>query len=408
MADKKVVVMGGGIAGVTAAKELTALGIPTVVVEKSDFIGGHAAEYACKAAPECQKCNACEVEKVLKEFSETEGPVILRRSQVAGVTRTNGTYEVTVDRGAALIDPVKCTDCGLCYDVCPASDRGAVAISTSIHVHPRYAIDPEHCIRLNGKDPSCQACAQVCPEEAIDLSAQPDQVTERADAVIVATGFTPYDPKGKRHLGYGTHPDIITALELETALRSEAVLRRPSDGEPVKKVAFVQCVGSRDQDHPYCSKVCCGYALRMAEAIKDRGDEVEAKIFYIDIQSLGKDTDRELARYSEDLGLVRTLVGDIYALNNGKLRVTYQHPDERGLFDEEFDLAVLAVAIAPGEDSEALAGMLRLERDGCGFLARESADGVVVAGTATGPMDVATTMADSKRAAWQVARKIGA
>lgn len=407
MADKKVVVMGGGIAGVTAARELATLGIATVVVEKSDFIGGHAAEYACKAAPECQKCNACEVEKVLKAFSEEGSVEILHRSTVSKVARTNGNFEVTIDRGAKFIDPAKCINCGLCFEACPAADHGAVTTSTSIHVHPRYAIDTAACLRLNGKDPACDACDKACPFGAIDLEAKPSPVTEKADAIVVATGFKAFDAKTKPQLGYGSHPDIITALDLEGALRADATLTRPSNGEPIKKVAFVQCVGSRDKDHPYCSKVCCGYALRMAEAIKNRHDDVEVKVFYIDFQPVGKDTDHYLDRYQQDLHLVRTMVGDIYALRNGKLRVTYQHPEERSLFDEEFDLAVLSVAIAPGEDSDSLAALLGLERDGCGFLTGAGSDDVVLAGTATGPMDVASSIADAKRAAMQVARKIG-
>ncbi len=413
MGDKKVVVMGGGIAGVTAARELASLGVPSVVVEKSDFVGGHAASYACKAAPECQKCNACEVDKALKELAALAGVEVLRASTVVGVSKKQGAFEVTVARAPVYVDPAKCTDCGLCLDACPAA--GAVKVAPSAHVHPRYAIDPSACVRLNGADPKCEACVAACPFGAIDLAARATTTKQAAGGIVVATGFAPYDPAKKPALGHGTHPDVITAVELEALLRKGTRLARPSNGEPAARVAFVQCVGSRDKDNPYCSRVCCGYALRMAEAILKRNEGADVQVFYIDFQPVGKDNERYLAKYRQDLGLVRTLVGDVYPLPSGKLRVTYQHQTERTLTDEEFDLVVLAVAIAPGEDNARIAELLGVGVDGCGFLAGTGAGetnltkspAVVLAGTATGPMDVASAMAHAKRAAWQVAKAIG-
>lgn len=407
MPDKKVVVMGGGIAGLTAARELSQMGVSAVVVEKGDFLGGHAAHYACKAAPECQKCSACEVDKAIKEFIHSHNDVgVLLRSAVKSVTKKNGRFDVAVDREPAHVDPELCTNCGLCMP------SGAMVEAPNAYGCPRFAIKEE----LRGtNDPKCKAAAEACPEGAIKLDAKAGQAVVEADGIVVATGFAPFDAAEKPQFGFGSHPDIITAVELEQTLRDRGALRRPSNGEPVEKVAFVQCVGSRDKDRPYCSKVCCGYSLRMAEAIKDRWPGTEISMFYIDIQPVGKATEAYLAKYRNDLALVRTMVGDIYPVESGRLRLTYQDQVDRAIIDEEYDLAVLAVAITPGKDSDVVGGAMELQRDAVGFFAGDNAletnltgkDCVVVAGTATGPMDIATTVAHSKRAAWKVARMIG-
>lgn len=414
-AERKVAIIGGGIAGVTAARDLSKLGISSILVERAPFLGGHAVQYACKAAPSCQHCSACEVERALSEVASDEHVEVTTRSKLAGVHRSNGSYEVTIERTPARIDPARCTDCGLCLEACPAAAEGAISHSASVHVSSRYTIDDQGCLRLNGRDPGCLACVEACPVDAINLEAEAQRLDVTVDALVVATGFEPFDPATKPHLGYGTHPDIITALELEHTLRTRSVVTRPSNGGSVRKAAFVQCVGSRDKDHDYCSRACCGFALRMAEVLKERDPEVEVTVFYIDLQPVGKSFQQYYERCQADLQLRRTMVGDIYPLSSGQLRISAQDEETGMLVDEEFDLAVLSVGMSPGLTNGELSQLLGTDLDHCGFFRGSSPldstltaePGILLAGTVEGPRDIADTIAHAKRAAWHAAQMLG-
>lgn len=414
--EKQILIIGGGIAGVTAARDLAKLGLRSLVIERSPFLGGHAVQFACKAAPNCQSCLACEVERTLSEVAAEPLIEVRTGTNLNEVTRVNGTFEVSLEQQPLWIDPERCTDCGRCLEACPAAEAGAVSHSGSVHVHPRFAIDIDACLRLNGEAPDCRACADSCPTEAIDLDAgRPEQIDAQGSAVVLATGFEPFDATEKPHLGYGTHPDIITALDLEQTLRERSVVTRPSNGESLRKVAFIQCVGSRDKDHDYCSRACCGYALRMAEVLKERDPEVEITVFYIDLQPVGKSFDLYLERCHTDLRLNRTMVGDIYPLSSGEIRISFQDPESQLLTDEEFDLVVLSVGMSPGLSNPELAEALGTELDHCGFMKGESlldstltnTPGVLLAGTIEGPRDIADTIAHAKRAAWHAAKRLG-
>jgi heterodisulfide reductase subunit A len=413
---EQALIIGGGIAGITAARDLASLGVSSTVVERSSFLGGHAVHFACKAAPTCQSCLACEVERTLSDVAVEPLVEVRTRTVVTGVRRHGGAFAVTLEHRPSRVDPARCTDCGKCLAVCPAADRGAVAHSDSMHVHPRFAIEPAACLRLNGEDPHCRACADACPTQAIDFGNGGVVTCETtAGAVVVATGFEPFDASKKAHLGYGTHPDIITALDLEKALRAHSVVTRPSNGEPLRRVAFVQCVGSRDKDRDYCSRVCCGYSLRMAEVLKERTPDVEISVFYIDLQPVGKSFEGFLEKCRADLKLVRSMAGDVYPAPSGRIRLSYQQPDTGRLEDEEHDLVVLAVGMAPGASNEQLAGIFGLELSHCGFIEGQSlldstltgTPGVLLAGTVEGPRDIADTIAHAKRAAWHAAKKLG-
>lgn len=395
--EKQVLVIGGGVAGVSAALELAAAGVAVHLVERDDFIGGRAAGLACKALDACQKCNSCLAEPRLAQVLGEPLVTIHRRSTVSGLVRRNGDFEAMLSQRPAYIAASRCTGCGLCLEACPALAEGAIRLPRLAAEAPRLAIDPAACLYF--KDHQSTMCRDVCPEEAIDFSRQPEEARLSIQAVVLATGFEPYDPRAKERLGYGRVPDVVSALDLEAMLRARGQALRPSDGEPARKVAFIQCVGSREvAGHNYCSRVCCGYALRLGRMLSARFG-AQVSVFYMDLQSFGHALDDFLAAAASELRLVRSLPYDVYAGRDGRVLVEYQAQPGRAPVAEPFDLVALSVGLGPNPDNPSLAALAGLGLDAHGFLAAGQGAGVFLAGAAARPMDVAEVVAHAGRAA---------
>eukprot|EP01022_Parablepharisma_sp_SALTPOND_P004936 TRINITY_DN12131_c0_g1_i1.p2 TRINITY_DN12131_c0_g1~~TRINITY_DN12131_c0_g1_i1.p2 ORF type:complete len:410 (+),score=170.93 TRINITY_DN12131_c0_g1_i1:2210-3439(+) len=396
MADKQVLVIGGGVAGATAALELAEQGVPVHLVERDDFLGGHAAWLACKAVDQCLKCNGCLSEPRLAATAGHPLITVHRRAEVSSLVAIEGRYQAVIAQRPAYIDPERCTACGLCLEACPALEDGAIRLPRLAAEAPRLAIDPEHCLYF--KDGRSTVCRDVCPEEAIDFSREGDEQALEVSAVVLATGFTPFDPTPRERLGYGRWADVITALELEQMLRKQGQALKPSDSEPARKVAFIQCVGSREvAGNNYCSRVCCGYALRLGRALAGRlGAEVA--VFYMDLQSFGHAMDDFLAAADSELRLIRSMPYDVYQDHHGNMRVEYQPGEGLPALSEPFDLVVLSVGLSPNPDNQALAELAGAGVDESGFLTSPDQAGVFLAGAALGPMDVAEAVASAGRA----------
>ena len=409
---KKVLVIGGGIAGLTAAWELARLDLDVELVEKSSFLGGHAIQFCCKADDECQKCGACSVEKRLLEVIQEPRIKVYLRSELKGVSRNSG-FSYNLSRRPLYIDSQRCTNCGLCFQECPAP--GAIIRGYSKNNVPLYSIDETRC--LYHKDGTCSLCQDLCPEKAVNLDQAADQVPGKADAIVVASGFKAFDPTARPRYGYGINRNLITALDLERLLREKGEVLRPSDNEPPRRIAFIQCVGSRDHKlgHGFCSQVCCGYAMRMAGAIRHRHPEVEVTIFYMDIQNCGKNFSRFYERCKQEIRFVRFMPGDIFQGERDRLIVCYGDEEDGHAVREAFDLVVLSVGIMPGSSNAGLADMLKLDLDRHGFFSfvdpldstSTSQPGIFLAGTAQGPKDIADSMAQAGRAAQRTGQYLG-
>jgi heterodisulfide reductase subunit A len=228
----------------------------------------------------------------------------------------------------------------------------------------------------------------------------PREKTLQADAVIIATGFKPFDPADKPY-GHPHFDNVLTHLELDRILREKHLPFRPSDERLPQKIAFVQCVGSRDAKlgHLWCSKVCCASALRMARLIKFRRPETDITIFYIDIQTFGKEFDPYFRLLKKELHLARALPADIFRTAEDRLRVVYFNPGEDQSREDLFDMVVLAVGITPSDDNRSLADLFQLTPAESGFLEGSDENGVFVAGTAGGPMSIAESVSSAGRAA---------
>ena len=404
MMANKVLVIGGGVAGLTAASELADLDIDVEIVEQSDFPGGHAIQYTCKATDQCVKCGACMVEEKLDRVVQHPKIKVLAGTRVQDVSRSKD-FSVTLLKKPVFIDPEKCSNCGLCFEKCP--ENGAVAKGFSKNHVPFYAISGEKC--LYQKDQSCSVCREACPEGAIDLDAGEMTASTHANAVILATGFTPFNPVSKPY-GYGTFQNVITTLELERMLRCSGRVKRPSDDKDAQRVAFIQCVGSRDAKlgHLWCSKVCCGSALRMAGLIKSRQADADLTLFYIDVQSFGKDFDRFYPLIQEDVRIIRSIPGDIYPAEENRLKVIYADSKTHQSREETFDLIVLSIGMTPCDGIKETADRMNVPLADTGFIQASplsgdlvSAEGgVFIAGTAKGPMHIAESIADAGKAAW--------
>ncbi len=223
--------------------------------------------------------------------------------------------------------------------------------------------------------------------------------------MLIATGFTAFDPSPKPY-GYGKMPDVITTLEAERILKRQSVLKRPSNGMAPEKIAFIQCVGSRDHQlgHNWCSKICCGSALRMARLIQHRSPSVEVTIFYIDVQTFGRDFESFYAQSRSQIRMVRAIPGDIFPAENNRLRVAYFDPRKAEAAEALFDMVLLATAITPGDDNRLLAEMTGLPLGDTGFFLPQDAargdriQGFFTAGTALGPMSISESIASAQEA----------
>ncbi|HAY21287.1 MAG TPA: 4Fe-4S ferredoxin [Desulfobacterales bacterium] len=407
---KKVLVVGGGIAGLTAAWELANLQVEVLLIDQAPFLGGHAAQFACKAIDRCLKCNTCLVEQRLREVVGAPGIDVRLQTRLTGVTRQNGRFQVLLSQGPHYIDANRCTDCGICYERCLGKAEGAIRLAPSHKNHPFYFINPEQCLCDGlGKARQCQS---ACPEGAIDLDRQDSEITAAVDAVVLATGYVPFDPRQKPQFNFDAYPNMLTGQELERQLRDQGRVLRPSDGQPAQKVAFVQCVGSRDLslNHTFCSRVCCGYALRLGLRLSHAQPDTKISVFYMDIQNFGKDFDRYLRAANSRFRFIRSLPGDYFPAPEDRIAVHYFEPQQRTVVSETFDLVVLSVGIMPRPENQVLCQMLGLEVNEHGFVINDpaaDAAGVVVAGTVEGPRDIAESITHASRAAAQLARHLG-
>jgi len=387
--SKKVMVIGGGIAGLTAAWELAGLGAQVALVEKADYLGGHAIQYACKATDECKQCGACAVESMLKNVVNEPAISVHLATEVTGINK-NGNFKISLKKTEINKDAKAC--------------EGG------------YSADPTGCSAVKGYSLNNAKFYQA--DGSLDPATTGSADDLEVDAVVVATGFTPFNPNIKGTYRYSELANVVSGIDLETCKRANGKVLRPSDGNPPKKVAFIQCVGSRDErlGNLWCSQVCCPYALRTAQSMKHKDPELEITIFYMDIQNTGNDFPVFYQQCKDEMTFVRNIPVDMYKTEDDRIRTRFMASEGSSeAVEEEFDLVVLSVGIMPGADNHALAEVVGAPLNSDGFFAcadtlNRSAtgqEGVFVAGTASGPKTIAESIVHAGQSASEVMKYLG-
>ncbi|UCG68283.1 MAG: CoB--CoM heterodisulfide reductase iron-sulfur subunit A family protein [Thermoplasmata archaeon] len=415
-------VIGAGIGGIKAAIDLAESGFYVHMIDDAPYIGG-----ALSKLDRQFPTNDCGMCQMLPSFvSEYCSEICLRRgldhpnidimtgTEIKGLSGKAGKFKPRITKKARLVDSGKCIACNLCVDVCPIDvkdefnqelgNRKAIHIQFPSAVPKVYTIDTKNCNQ-------CGECVEICPTRAINLSNEDEDVELKVGAIILAMGFTPFDPSEIGALHYSEFQNVVTALEFErvfsgTGPNSERQLSRISDDRIPESIAFIQCVGSRDEKRPYCSFACCMHSLKEAMLVKELYPDTEVTIFFMDVRAFGKGYHRyyEKAR-KMGIKFVRSRIADIWEVESNNLQVNYS--DE---FDapkrETFEMVVLATGQDPPKRAEDLSKILGIDLDENLFCSHNkfsavetSKEGVFSCGSFSGPKDIPDTIIEASAAA---------
>ena len=421
---KKAMVIGGGIAGISASIDLGNAGYDVVLVEKLPSIGGRMLQLS-ETFPTLD-CAQCTLTPKTVETGQHPHIQLLTYSEVEDVKGKAGDFLVRIRRKAAYVDWTKCTGCGLCQQKCPSKnpsefDRG-MGLSKAIYTLSPQAVPNKPVINASTcrylKEGKCRVCEKVCPVGAIDYEQKDTFVEEKVGAIIVAAGFDLIPQERFGEYGQGTIPDVIDGLAFERLNSASGPttgeIRRPSDMKIPKEVVFIQCTGSRDPERylPYCSRVCCMYTAKHARLYKHKVHDGQAYIFYMDIRSTGKGYEEFVQQGMEEEGILylRGRVARMY--RDGDKVVVWGVDTLTGKkIEVSADMVVLATALTPQKEAKELARKLGISVDDYGFVTEAQrklrpvetdVEGIFVAGCAQGPKDIADAVAHANAAASKV------
>ncbi len=418
MAEQKVgavLVVGGGVAGIQASLDLADSGFKVYLIDQGASVGGVMAQLD-KTFP-TNDCSMCILSPKLVATGRHPNISILTNAEITGLNGEAGNFEVKVRKRSRYIIEDKCNGCGLCAQKCPIeavdvyneglSRRSAIYVDYPQAVPLKYKIDREKCI-------GCGTCLEICKAKAIEYDQQDSEATLNVGSIILAPGFEAFDAKLKSEYGYGRYLNVVTSIEFERILSASGpyggLVLRPSDGEIPKKIAFIQCVGSRDFQlgNNYCSAACCMYGIKEAVIAKEHTPtKLEPTIFYMDLRAYGKEFDAYYNRAKGEWGIrfVRSRVASVTE-NPLTANLFVHYVENETPKTEEFDMVVLSIGMQPPKNVEKLAKILGVELNKYKFCETKyfspletSKPGIFVCGAFSAPKDIPESVAQASGAA---------
>ena len=421
--SKAVLVIGGGISGIQAALDLGDMGAKVHLVERKPAIGGRMAQLD-KTFP-TNDCSICILSPKLADCFRHDNITLHTLSEVKNVTGKMGDFVVKLRKYARFVKEDECVNCGECVAKCPVKvpDEFDMELRKREAIYPYYlqgvpsvmTIDRENCLYLTRG--VCRICEKFCTRNAIDFEQEDKDVTLHVGAIIVATGFDPFDPSEIPQYGYKRYRNVVTSLEYERLICASGPtgghLTRSSDKKPAKNLAFIQCVGSRDlKNNSYCSSVCCMHATKEAMLAYEHDPKVESHIFYMDLRAAGKGFQKYVARGEQEYNIsyVRGRVAKITEDRNENPIVWYEETRSSKTKKMTVDLVVLATSLVPKKDVEELAKVLGVELDEYNFFKTDllnpldtTRPGIFVCGCCREPTDIPESVAQASGTAERAA-----
>jgi len=406
--SKSVLVVGAGIAGIQASLDLADMGLEVHLVEETPTIGGRMPQLD-KTFP-TNDCSMCILSPKMSECARHPNITLHIKSNVTAISGQPGDFTCEIVERAKFVDPEKCVACGQCEEKCPVRiddefdmglrKRKAISRYFLQSIPAEYTIDPEKCLFLTKG--VCRNCEKVCEPKAINFADQDKELQIKAGAVILSTGINAFNPIRFGHLGYHRFSNVVTSLEFERMLSASGPFGghvvRASDHKEPRKIAFIQCVGSRDETigKNYCSSACCMFTIKQSIIAKEHIKGLEASVFYMDIRAFGKDFDKYYHKAEHQYGVdfIHSKVSDITDKPDGSLRLRYVFENGEIRYDD-FDLVILSIGLEPRDNIHELAERLDIKLNEYGFCRSDkftplstTREGIFVCGAMNGPRDI--------------------
>jgi quinone-modifying oxidoreductase subunit QmoA len=414
--ETNILVVGGGISGLTTATEAAEAGYTVTILEKEPFLGGRVArmnKYFPKLCPP-----TCGLEINYRRVKLNPRISFYTLAEVEKISGQPGSYEVDVKLSPRYIND-KCTGCNACTEACPVEvpndynaglDKRKAAYIPNEQAFPfQYVIDKPAC-----KGNCGTKCKEACKYDAVDLDMQAETVKIKAGSIALATGWKPYDAQKIDNLGFGTSPNIITNVMMERIASgngpTQGKITRPSDGKEVKKIAFVQCAGSRDENHlAFCSAVCCLATLKQITYVREQYPDSEAYMFYIDIRTPGTTYERFFNKIKDDEN-VKLIKGKVAKVSadpaTGDIVVEAEDILAGGKIKVPVDMCVLATGMQPTVSEMKLPSDIKINENGFAVIGKDQ-KGIYAVGCAKDPVDVAKSVQGATGAALKAIQTVG-